>query len=186
MLQNSSASSPSVSARAVRYPARSVFNHLNSIDGQTFQPYPKAKPRKFTMYPLNSRYSEDVKSHYPDANHYLKPKSRLKIAWSNENRTINRPADAIRTDSSKNELHYRQGLKNNTLHSETVFNGPPSTSQQLQLRMKANVISQILIPESLHTNRSPSQSLEVGKHNSPKTFWQRLDYIYLFRRAGGS
>lgn len=185
MLQNSSASSPSVSG-AVRYPARSVFNHPNSIDGQTFQPYPKAKPRKFTMYPLNSRHSEDVKSHYPDANHYLKPKSRLKIAWSNENRTINRPADAMRTDSSKNAFYYRQGPQNNTLHSETVVNGPPSNSQQLQLRMKAKVISQILIPESLHTNRSPPQSLEVGKHKSLQTFWQRLDHIYLFRRAGGS
>jgi len=60
------------------------------ISGQPY--HPKAKPRKFMTFRQlsNSEHSADDIQNDTDLTHHFIPKSRLKIAWSNENRTMNR------------------------------------------------------------------------------------------------
>ena len=151
--------------------------HSNSSDRQTFQPYPRAKPRKFTIYPhsSNSKHSVNAtKSTEMDASHYLKPKSRLKIAWSNENRTMTRAASgrhATAQDTSKNAFSYRNNPENHTLHSSIAINDSPIQSR---LSTGSKVVTEVLAPLSPHTDLFSdlfrSQFRKTSEYKSPRTF----------------
>jgi len=169
----------SSSTRQIQKPTRSSTDTMasqtrsNSSDRQTFQPYPRAKPRKFTIYPHSSnlKHSADATSSEMEA---IKPKSRLKIAWSNENRTITRAGSgrcATAQHSSKNAFSHRNDSENYTLHSSAVVN---KSQIQSHLSTESRFATEVLAPLSLHTDLLSdlfrSQFRKTSEYKSPRTF----------------
>jgi hypothetical protein len=170
-------SRPSTSTGAARNPARYALNsvaHSNSADRR--QPYPKAKPQKFTIYPhsSNSTRSTDAMNNDIDANRYLKPKSRLKIAWSNENRTMNRTASGKRTtsqNSSKNMFLCRNDSNNNSMHMPPIIDSPPSPLAHSYFGTESKVSKREFVPlQSMQANISQREYTYIGEHMLRKSF----------------
>ena len=180
MSPKSATSSSSNRTRKTRNPAYSSLNFVaaEALDQQILgQPYPRAKPGKFTMYRQfsGSKHSVDGIRDDTDVTHYLKPKSRLKIAWSNENRTMNRTkrndtaqdlpeiASIYRSDSVKDSWP-SSAIANNTL---VTFSRPPFGTER-------KAVTRALTPASPIPQSLP-RSQNIGEH-----IWPELsDVIYI-------
>jgi hypothetical protein len=150
----SSANGPSRNSRA-RLAHASPLNFVVADPQISSQPYhPKAKPRKFIMFHQlsNSEHSADGIRNDMDATHHFKPKSRLKIAWSNENRTMNRstPRNTAQNSPESAFIYQNDSAKDSLLPS-TIVNTP------------ITAVARALMPVSLHPNPHMPQSQNTGE-----------------------
>ena len=150
------------------------------------QPYPRAKPRKLTIYPRSSNSKHSVDSvDNADAARYLKPKSRLKIAWSNENRTTIFETRATAQHSSKNaSIGYQNDSEDSSFFS--AFDNSPPIPPPQQQQSSGRAAAQVFMPVLHPTSFSIPLSQKIGEHRSALNTLTSFIFSSLARNAPSS